>query len=73
MTYYITAKKDLLLLIIIATVDMVLLDDTRVVSCDSQLLAIQCTWSTTEMLQGWEFIQTSDKRYTQQKGIVPLQ
>jgi len=33
-------------LIRIATVDMVLWDDTRVVFCDSQLLAIQCTWSS---------------------------
>jgi len=30
----------------IATVDMVLWDDARVVPCDSQLWAIQCTWSS---------------------------
>jgi len=30
----------------IATVDMVLWDDTRIVPCDSQLWAIQCTWSS---------------------------
>jgi len=33
-------------LIRIATVDMVLWDDTRIVPCDSQLWAIQCTWSS---------------------------
>jgi len=30
----------------IATVDMVLWDDTRIVPCDSQLWAIKCTWSS---------------------------
>jgi len=30
----------------IATVDMVLWDDTRIVPCDCQLWAIQCTWSS---------------------------
>jgi len=30
----------------IATVDMVLWDDTRIVPCDSQLWTIQCTWSS---------------------------
>jgi len=29
-----------------ATVDMSLLDDTRIVPCDSQLWAIPCTWSS---------------------------
>jgi len=29
----------------IATVGVVLWDDTRIVPCDSQQLAIQCTWS----------------------------
>jgi len=43
---YHTAKKNLLFLTIvfltrIATVDMVIWDDTRVVPCDSQLWAIQ--------------------------------
>jgi len=44
-------KKGFVLLTIvfltrIATVDMVLWDDTRIVPCDSQLWAIQCTWSS---------------------------
>jgi len=30
----------------IATVDMALWDDTRLVPCDSHLWAIQCTWSS---------------------------
>ena len=30
----------------VATVDVVLREDTRIVSCDSQLWAIQCTWSS---------------------------
>ena len=30
----------------IAAVDMVLWDDTRMLPCDSQLWAIQCTWSS---------------------------
>jgi len=30
----------------IATVEMVLWDDTRIVPCDSKLWAIQCTWSS---------------------------
>ena len=33
----------------IATADMVLWDDTRIVHCDSQLWAIQYTWSTKQM------------------------
>jgi len=31
----------------ITPVDMFLWDDTRIVPCDSQLWAIQCTWSIT--------------------------
>jgi len=51
MNIFNTAKKGFVILTIvfltrIATVDMVLWDDTRIVPSDSQLWAIQCTWSS---------------------------
>jgi len=47
--HWYTAKKDILTIVFltrIATVDVVLWDDTRIVPCDSQLWTIQCTWSS---------------------------
>jgi len=42
----------------VATVDMVLWEDTRIVPCDSQLWAIQCAWSSYRnnriCYKGWE-------------------
>ena len=49
---------------------------TRIVPCSSQLWAIQHTWSTgtAEVVTSSEkFAKASDKCYTQQEGIVPLQ
>ena len=39
-----TLQKEFVFLTRIATVDMVLWDDARIIPCDSQLWAIQCTW-----------------------------
>ena len=56
-------KKGFVILTIIfftrvATVDMVLWEDTRVVPRDSQLWAMQCTWSSYRnnriCYKGWE-------------------
>jgi len=49
---------------------------TRIVPCGSQLWAIQHTWSTGTaevVTRAGKFDKASDKCYTQQKGIVPLQ
>ena len=81
---YITAKRDVILTIIIlfftrvATVNMVLWEDTRIVPCDSQLWAIPCTWSSYRnnricYTSAGKIFLTSDKCYMQQKGIVPSQ
>jgi len=43
----------------IATADIVLWDDTMILPCDSQLWAIQCTWSSyrnnVKCCRDWEF------------------
>ena len=76
-------KKGFVMLTIIfftrvATVDMVLWEDTRIFPCDSQLWAIQCTWSSYRnnricYTSAGKIFLTSDKCYMQQKGIVPSQ
>jgi len=76
-------KKGFVILTIIfftrvATVDMVLWEDTRIVPCDSQLWAILCTWSSYRNNQicytsAGKIFWTSDKCYMQQKGIFSSQ
>ena len=66
----------IVLLTRIATVDMVLWDDTRIVPSDSQLWAIQCTWSsyagTTECyILHLGVCLELDKCYTQQRALFP--
>jgi len=63
-SYSIPLQKGFVILTIIvflpriAAVDMVLWDDTRMLPCDSQLWAIQCTWSSYRnnwiCYKGWE-------------------
>ena len=61
----------------VATVDMVLWEDTIIVPHDNQLWAIQCTWIATGTIEfatrAGKIAWTSDKCYMQQKGIVPSQ
>ena len=61
----------------VATVDVVLRKDTRIVPRDNQLWAIQCTWSIVATItiefaaKAGKIAWTSDKCCMQQKGIVP--
>ena len=61
----------------VATVDMVLWKDTRIVPHGNQLWAIQCTWSSSGTIKfatkAGKIAWTSDKCCMQQKGIVPSQ
>jgi len=58
----------------VATVDVVY---GRIVPRDSQLWAIQCTWSTYRTIEfatrARKIARVSDNCYMQQKGIVPSQ